>query len=624
MAKRIVAVILCIICISCCFTGCHDSKIDGEINKGAEIKLYLTDLVYDLDPALCLENDSAMQICGLIYDTLFTLDANGKVKNSIVEKYEIKKDENKHEYIMLLTLKGSNCWSDGTYVSAEDVVYSWKRILDQDFNSEAACLLYDVKNAREAKQGDVSIDDVGVSAVDQLVVQVTFVGDIDYDRFIRNLTSVALAPMREDIVNKVDDWSKKSTTGTYSGPFMIRRVNYGLNSDGEATPENAELILERNPYYRRAADAKYVDTAVTPYRLIVDYSKTAEEQLDMFNNGEIFYVGNIALSKRAEYASEAKVTDLLSAHTYYLNENADIKKADGTTEKLFADKNVRAALSAAIDREALAAAVVFARPATGFVPYGVYEKGSKKELFREKGGDVISAKADTSKAQSLLSAAGITPADYTFSISVRAEKEVHVAIAETVCEAWKQLGFNVSVEYVTPAINDEKFLGEDVKDIYDDTFMERIYNNDYEIIAVDHQTFAPDAFNALAPFATLFSGQKIIKNKDEETNQWTYATAGNRSGYTNEEYDALIEKIYACTDAAERASLLHDAEAKLVEDMPAIPLVFNQNAYICSSDLSKVNSTYYGFRVFTATKQKNYINYIETQAPSNKNEEDPE
>lgn len=610
MTKRIIALLLSILCVACCFVGCHDRNIDGDLIHGAVITMYLSDMVYDLDPALCLENDSAMQLCNLLYDTLFTLDSNGKVKKAIVESYEIHKDEQRHEYSMLITLKDNNFWSDGTYVSAEDVVYSWKRILDQDFDSTAACLLYDIKNAREAKQGDCSIDDVGIYAVDELVLQVTFVGDIDYDRFLLNLTSIALAPMREDAVKKVADWSKKPATTVCSGPFMLRRVHYGINADGAAATEFAELILERNPYYRRAKDAKYLDSAVTPYRLVVDFSKSAEEQLDLFNKGEIFYVGDIAFSKRAEYADKAEVKDLLSTHTYLLNENAEIEKGDGTKEKLFANKDVRLALSAAIDRDAIAQKVVFARAASALVPYGVFDTDSKKTLFRDQGGNLIATSADMSKAQSYIASSGINPADYSFSIAVRSENEAHVAAAEAICEAWCQLGFKVTVDSVKAAVNRDEYLGEPAKDIFDDTFMERYHANDYQVMAIDLQTYVPDAYAILAPFAKLFSGQSIIKEMNEETHEWTYTTAPHPTGYDSASYNELIEKVAAATDKNERATLLHDAEKALLEDMPVIPVYFNQSAYLCSSELSKVDSSYYGFRVFTKTKLKNYLDYL--------------
>ncbi|MCQ2427109.1 MAG: ABC transporter substrate-binding protein [Clostridia bacterium] len=613
MTKRITAFILATVCLLCCLSGCHDRKIDGEDVKGAEIPIYLCDQVYELDPALCLVNDSAYQICSLIYDTLFTLDANGKIQKSIVKSYEIKKDEKNKEYSMLITLKPDNYWSDGTPLSAEDVVFAWKRILDPAFSSDACALLYDILNAREAKQGDCSIDDVGIYAVDQLVLQVTFVGDIDYNAFLLNLCSVALAPLRERVVEKNGDWAKKPATTVNSGPFMIRRVNYGFDTSNYIDSSFAQLVLERNPFYRRAKDAKYLDTSVSPYRLIIDFSLTGEELLSAYASGEIFYVGEIPLDSRGNYKDTADINATLSAHTYYLNENADIKKADGTTEKLFANKNVRLALSAAIDRQAIADKVVFAKPATGFVTGKAFENGNSKTLFRTVGGDLFSAAADSSAAKSYIAASGINPADYTFAISVPAYDKVHIAIAEMVCAAWCDLGFNVTVSPVNLSVNDEKLAGEDVKDIFDDIFVEKFYANGFAVCAIDAIAPTADAFSVLAPFATEFSGQ------GQELTSAEYVVLPHRTGFASDAYNELIEKAYKAV-GAERAALLHDAEKLLAEEMPVIPVIFNQTATLTSADLKNVKTDYFGFNSFTKVSLKNWIDYIETVAPSDAEE----
>jgi oligopeptide transport system substrate-binding protein len=613
MTKRITALILALIITAACLAGCHDRKIDGENVKGAEIAISLGGTVYELDPALCLNNDSALQICGLLYDTLFVLDSDGKVKEGIVSDYTIVKNEKNNEYSMELQLRDKNFWSDGIYVCAEDVIFAWKRILDPSFNSDAACLLFDIKNASEAKQGDCSIDDVGLFAVDELLLRVTFTGDIDYDRFIRNLTSVALAPLREDIVTRNADWSKKPATTVCSGPFMLRRINYGFDGSNLVDASYASLVLERNPFYRRSNDAKYIDTSVTPYRLIIDLSATGEEQLERFARGECFFINDIALSARANYKDTAVVSDLLSTNSVFLNEDADIAKKDGTTEKLFADKNVRLALSKAIDRQAVADALVFARPATALVPYGVFETDSAKSLFRSVGGDIIATGADLSAAKSLLS--GIDPSAYTFSLMVKGTDETHVKIGELIVAAWTGLGFNVTLNAVMPYINDEKLSGEDVKDIYDDTFDERYYANRYEAALADLQAYSPDAFTVLATFAARFSGQGQDMTSSE------YIDVPHKTGFADEAYDAVIEQAYAEKDPAARATLLHSAETSLLESMPVIPVVFNQDAYLISSDLSKVGISYYGFKIFTKAVQKNWIDYIETLPPK---EEDSE
>ncbi len=615
MTKRITALILSIICCLGLLTACNGSvTAEDDPIKGAEIALYLSEPVYDLDPALCYNNDSATQLCGLLFDTLFTVNENGKVVKSLVDSYKIFEDEKTNEYYMMINLRKGNCWSDGSVVSAEDVVYSWKRILNAGLNSEAACLLFDIANAREAKLGDVSIDDVGIYAQDAYTLQINFNGKIDYDQFILNLTSPALAPLKESVVDGYADWSKRPTTGIYSGPFMIRRVNYGLTEGGDLDNDLAELVLERNPYFRRTPDDKYLDKSVTPYRLIIDYSLSKAEQLEKFANGEIFFVGDIALEVRGNYKDTAVISDTLSTHTYYLNQNADIAKADGTTEKLFANKDVRLALSAAIDRDAIAQTVVFARAASALVPYGVFNADSAKESFREIGGNIIATAADKTAAQSYITTSGITPSDYSFTITVRSEDEVHMAIATAVCQAWCDLGFNVTLDAVALTINDEKYAGEDAKSFYDDTFSERFAINDFEVVAIDLQS-TPDAFSILAPFARSLSGQG--QDMKEAATTGIYEDSPHRTGYDNPEFEALVEAAFAIkNDPAARAAKLHEAETLLMGDMPVIPIIFNQSAYLISGELSGEASSYYGYRVFTNVKQKDYKQYLdyETEA----------
>ena len=72
------------------------------------------------------------------------------------------------------------------------------------------------------------------------------------------------------------------------------------------------------------------------------------------------------------------------------------------------------------------------------------------------------------------------------------------------------------------------------------------------------------------------------------------------------------EEIYAEKDRAKRASLLHDAEAMLLEKMPVIPIIFNQDAYVISHDLSRYSSSYYQNRLFAKLKLRDYHRYTET------------
>ncbi len=610
MLKRISALFLCALVVLSCFVSCGSDI--NEDNPGAYISMYLTDEVYDFDPANAYNNDSALQIVSLLFTPLMKINEKGKVEGALVKEYAKKDDYNNHEHILTLTLNDTG-WSDGTPVSANDVVFSFKRILEVESTSEAASLLFDIRNARKVKEGDLSIDALGIYAVNTTTVEIYLEekvnekGDVyvDYDGFLRNLTSYALCPLREMIVGRTTDWAKKPATMVCSGPFMLRKVSYENATKG--------LILERNPYYLRSNEKdlqeKYIDPldkSVTPYRLIVDYTKTEEEILAAYKAGEIFYMGDIPLSLRGEIGSDVVVKDIMSTHTYYLNENAEI---NGT--KLFADVNVRQALSLAIDREAIAKAVVYAKAATALVPYKVYNSDSHKTQFRKEGGDLIATGVDLSAAKAKLSAANINASDYSFSILVAAYDDVHMAIAEMVAKAWNELGFNVTVEAVDVIVNDDLGTTDEVPtDIRDDVCLERIRVGDYQVAAVDLVSYTTDAFNILAPFAKGFSGQGMDMDMKDENGQPYYVLPTHITGFDNEAYNALIEKAYSATSTSAKAAALHDAEKMLMEQMPVIPILFNQSAKMTSGDLSKVTTDYYGVNSFTKTKQKDYKKYI--------------
>ena len=603
MTKRIIAFVLCAILLLPCFVSCG-SKVNEDM-RGAYITMHLADRVYDYDPANAYNNDSALKVASLLFSPLFRMTENGKVKKELVKNYTIKEDPNTHEYKMTITLNDSY-WSDGTPISANDVVFAWKRILDVESTSEAAPLLYQIKNAKAVKEGDLSIDALQIYAINTTTLEIFFEEKldakgnpaIDYNGFIRNLTSYALVPLREIIVSRTTDWAKKPATMVCSGPFMMRRFSYA--------EENDSLILERNPYYLRNKEKDALDKAVKPYRLLIDYTLSADEIMAKYENGEIFYVGEIPLSYREEYKEKAEISNALSTHTYYLNENAVIGG-----QKLFAIKEVREALSLAIDREAIAEAVVFAKAATALVPYGLFETESAKKDFRKVGGDILSTSADLSAAKAKLSAAGINASGYSFRVSVPAYDEIHVLIAEMVVEAWKALGFRVTLEKVNVIVNDDLGTTNEIPtDIRDDIFLERFAVGDYEVAGIDLISYCTDAFGLLANFAVGFSGQAMDMGLRDENGQPYYILPTHITGYENDAYTALIEKIHATVSLSERATLLHEAEAMLLADMPVIPVIFNEDAYLEHKDLSGTDSTYYGTRIFSGTKQKNWENYV--------------
>ena len=637
MMKKAISLILCFLMILTVFAGCAKKK--DENDKGAYVQMYLTDPVYNFDPAYAYTNESTLKVATLLFDTLFVMDEKGRVQKSLAKDYDIIEDEKADEYKMIITLN-QTYWSDSIAVSANDIVYSWKRLLDVSNSFESAALLYDIKYAKEAKAGEVSIDDVRIYALNETQLEIQFVGKIDYDKFLVNLTSFALAPLREEVIKRAaepDDWAKKPSVMLSCGPFKIREVSY--------TPGEERLVLERNAYYYRNINKDAIDEAVTPYRIIVEYM-TDEEIKAKFENGEIFYVGDIPLSLRGAWKDTAEVKDALSTHTYFLNQNAVIRyyneaefeklsenpcttpracKCDNATakggicdaslvdgedgEKIFANADVRKAMSLAIDRQAIANKVVFAKAANGLIPNGVFNT-DRKTSFRESGSSLISASADLGEAKNLLNKAGVDPSKFMFTISVPAYDEVHVAIAEEVQKAWTNLGFHVAVVKMEVTENKDILLttGEAIEGVMDDVFRQHFDKANYEVAAIDYTAFSADAYSMLAPFAKGFTGRAAASLDDIYAD---FVIPTHATGYENEAYTKKIEAAFATQNSDERAALLHEAEKILIgDDMAVIPIIFNQSATMTSDKLSKIEYTYYCYPIFTKMKLKDYLQYV--------------
>lgn len=594
--KKILALLLCFMMILTSFISCGSKEDEDE---GAEIKMYISEPIYNFDPAEAYKNEAALKMVSLMFDNLFVMNDSGKVEKSLVKNYKFNKEENS----MFIELRDDTYWSDGNAITANDVVFAWQRLLDPANSFEAASLLYDVKNAKAVKDGTVTVDDIGVSALNKTDLQILFEDKaIDYDSFLNKLTSMALAPLREDVVGRAavaNDWAKNPSIMVTSGPFRLRTVSY--------VPETAGITLERNSYYRRDFTKDAIDKSVTPFRLIVDYTKTGDAILSAYEAGEIFFVGDIPLSARSkktleQWKKDADVTDALSTHTYILNENAEING-----EKLFANANVRKALSLAINRQEIANAIVFAEAATGIVPNGVFDTNSKSKLFRDNAANSISANPSKDAALAALKEAGITASNYEFSISVPAYDEVHLKIAEMVAASWKDLGFKVSVNAVELKDNTDKSLstGEKIANVKDDIFMENLAAGAFEVAAIDYVAFSADAFSTLAAFAKGYAGTAT-----NTANSPVFEVKPHISGYNSDAFNKKIESAAKASDAATRATLLHEAEDILIADMPVIPIVFNMNVSMQSKELSKISTDYYGMSIFTKTNLKDYEKYL--------------
>ena len=569
--KKIIALLLCLVMMTAVLAGCsaEENKLgtNKDEDKGVTVPVYTVSQPMNFDPALSYKDEASAEILSYIYEGLFTFDSKGKVVKAMCDEYKNVSNEEDGDYAYEFYLKDS-AWSDGRSVQAADFVYAFKRIMDPEFMGECATLLYSLKNARDVKLGNASIDDLGVYAVGKQILRIEFETKPDIDLFLQYLASPALVPLREDAVSKVADWSSNTSILVTNGPFVVRTSNL-----------NEKLVLERNIYYYRDIDRDSLKKYVTPYRVSINFDADSAENLEAYNNGTVVLNSYLPLECRNEYKKNVETVDTMNVMTYMFNTNND----------LFAKPEVRRALSIALDRQAIADILVFAKPAGGLITNGVFEDGRGSDDFRKEGGDLLSANIDEAKA--LLREAGVKGGSFTLTVR---KTEVDIAVAEYAVQVWKQLGFDVKIEKLAY----KKYIENDY-DLVRDNFNNAYAAGDFDVIGVDVQMLTTDAFPNLAQFAKAFAGGKM------DLSSGNFDAVPHITGFYEEEYDALIEQAFSETDADKRADILHDAEEYLLESAPVAPLVVYQNAYLKHKDLSKLDTTYFGNYDFTKVVLKN-------------------
>ncbi len=641
---RIVCLVLCLIMLVPMAAACSKDS-----TYGPQINMYLADEVYKLDPAYAYLDGSANKLLGMLYEGLMTINEKGKVEKALLKKYTYTEDKgvdknnpNDDEYKMIIELKPS-AWSDGTSLSANDFAYAWRRILDPEFDCEAAALLYDIKNAKAHKTTGISIDEVGIEP-DKERLTLYFEHSIDPDEFLRKTASVALVPLRNTI-DTYYDWSSSTATLVTNGPFMVRTYSPGIS-----------MQLARNSYYRRDLtdeDATPRPTKyVKPYCINIDFQLNAEDMMQSFENGELFYISELPMDKeiREKYAQRVELMNTLNTHTYLLN----------TTIEPFNNKAVRQALSLAIDRGAIASEVVYAYAATGFVPSGLADK-TKEDDFAANNTAKIASEARIAEAKAILTKAGINPSAYgklNIAVKVNALSKVDAdgetvisghdtdvvdyTVAKMVEKAWEELGFDFEIVPINAErykeatssmvqykdIQTELIFGvygaedEDEDDYYyyeEDLVTTPNGRAQFDVIAIDSAMLMDDEFYALAPYATQFSGSMMVGDFEDDV------IYGHMSGFNSAAYNALIDEAYAAKVAGNTAlasEKLHAAEAMLIDEMPCIPIFVHKNAVLIHEDLSRVEFDFFGNPIFNKVKLKNWKDYIPVEEEDEDDEED--
>lgn len=408
-------------------------------------------------------------------------------------------------------------WSDGTPVTAQDFVASWRRALAPELGAEGAYLLYPLRHAAALNSGRLTDPaQLGAEALDAHTLRVTL------ERPTPHLPALAALPIWFPVPlaaiarhgppeRRTTDWTRPGRL-VGNGPFML-----------EEWVPNARLVAGRNPHYWEAA-------TVWLARLRFLANETAEADERAFRAGQVHVTAALPSAKLEAYRMERPGvlrTDPF-LQTIFLRFN--------TTRPPFDDARVRRAFALAVDRDAIADRVLRGgrRAARSLVPPGAGDYPAR---------DVVPT--DFAEARRLLAAAGFPGGQDLPVVELQVRNDAdQPRVAEVLQARWQEeLGITVRLLQV-----EQK------------TWIRQQQNLDYTLSTGG---WIGDFVDPVT-FLDLFLGGG--------GNNWT--------GWADATYDDLLAQAAATAAPEARRQLLQQAEDLLLAQAPVAPLFFGVRHFL--------------------------------------------
>ena len=442
-----------------------------------------------------------------------SIDDQAKVVPGMADRWEHNDDYS----VWTFHIGGDRKWSNGDPVTAEDFVFSYKRMLTASFGAQYAENLFILKGAEDYYNGrNRNFDDVGVKAIDDHSLRIELVGPTPYLlSLVQHDSWLPVSPKAILKFGNIDTRDTKWTRpGNYvaNGPFIMKSWR-----------PNDVIEVVRNPLYWDAANVKL--NGINFYSI-----ENLNTQDRAFQAGQLHKTDQISLDKvpyyRRMHPELVRIDPYEGAYFYRIN----------TSRKALNDPRVRLALNLAIDRDAIVKNILREdqKPATGFTPPGMGDYKPLNKLAYEP-----------ERARQLLAEAGYPKGKGFPKFTIHFNTlESHRAIAEAIQQMWKEeLGIDVTLE------NQEWKVYLDTQNSMNYDLSRSAWIGDF----MDPVTFL---------------------------SMWTTGNGNNNTHWSSPKYDALIEQAARTGGPKARFEVLHQAEEIFLSELPVVLVYWYTNAYL--------------------------------------------
>ncbi|MCX7571886.1 peptide ABC transporter substrate-binding protein [Tumebacillus sp. DT12] len=500
--------------------GCSSNTDTADSPKkdaAQEVKIAFRSEPEVLDQSKATSEESFTMV-NAFGEGLYRLDKDNKPQPAMAAALPEISEDGK---VYTIKLRDNANWSDGSPVTAEDFVYSWKRTLAPETGSQYAFMINNwVKGAEEYNTKKApNADGVGVTALDNKTLKIELKAPVAF--FTSQLSFPVFFPLKKDVVEKHGDkYAADADKVVANGPYTLSKWDH-----------EQELEFVKNDKYWDAANVKLE-------KITFQISKDQNSSLNLYETED----ADIVEINRDQVVTWKDKPDYIAVPTLF----SYGLRFNQKTVPAFKNANIRRALTMAIDRQGLVDTVLGngSKAATGEIPFGTLD-GNNAE-FRKTAGDTI-LKFDPVKAKELLQK----------GLDELGMKEL---------PKFKMIGDDDEVgkktmEYIQAQYKQYLGIEPDVQNLPKKLRVQQQNDGQFEMLAPSR--WGAD-YNDPMTFLDLWESDGMF----------------NYISYNSPEYDKLVKGAKVEADPQKRTQMLVDAEKILMNDAAIGPLYFLGRSYL--------------------------------------------
>lgn len=255
-------------------------------------------------------------------------------------------------------------WTNGDPVKAGDFVVAFRNVVDPAYGSSSSNQMDIFKNGRAVREGQATMEEFGVKAIDDQTLELTLENPIPY--LAQVLVGTPFMPKNEAFAKeKGTAYGTSADNFVGNGPFVIS----GWDGNSETWK------LKKNDHYW---DKEHVKLNEIDVQVVKEIGTGA----NLFDNGDLDYTV-LADTYALQYKESKQAHFVPKAMVGYLSPNH--------RREITGNEHVRKAFLQAIDKETFAKEILGdgSTALNGFVPANFAKNPDTGEDFRKENGDLL-------------------------------------------------------------------------------------------------------------------------------------------------------------------------------------------------------------------------------------------